>query len=42
MFSNWFSGDDLERYRTSAHKRRIDAIGHGRLIYETVCRVGAR
>ena len=26
MFSNWFSGDDLERYRTSRHKQRIDAI----------------
>jgi site-specific recombinase XerD/Arc/MetJ-type ribon-helix-helix transcriptional regulator len=26
MFSNWFSGDDLERYRTSPHKQRIDAI----------------
>jgi len=26
MFSNWFSGDDLERYRTSAHKGRIDGI----------------
>jgi hypothetical protein len=26
MFSNWFSRDDLERYRTSKHKRRIDAI----------------
>jgi site-specific recombinase XerD len=26
MFSNWFSGDDLEDYRTSAHKQRIDAI----------------
>lgn len=26
MFSNWFSGDDLKRYRTSPHKQRIDAI----------------
>ena len=26
MFSNWFSGDDLEHYRASAHKRRIDVI----------------
>lgn len=26
MFSNWFSGDDRERYRTSAHKQRIDAL----------------
>lgn len=26
MFSNWFSGDDLEHYRTSSHKQRIDAI----------------
>jgi integrase/recombinase XerD len=26
MFSNWFSGDDLERYRTSPHKGRIDGI----------------
>src|SRR5215472_5376028 len=26
MFSNWFSGDDLERYRTSPHKQRIDTI----------------
>ena len=26
MFSNWFSGDDLERYRRSPHKQRIDAI----------------
>jgi site-specific recombinase XerD/Arc/MetJ-type ribon-helix-helix transcriptional regulator len=26
MFFNWFSGDDLERYRTSPHKQRIDAI----------------
>ena len=26
MFSNWFSGDDLEHYRTSPHKQRIDAI----------------
>jgi hypothetical protein len=27
MFSNWFSGDDRERYRTSAHKQRIDFVG---------------
>ena len=27
MFSNWFSGDDLERYRTSPHKERIDGMG---------------
>jgi site-specific recombinase XerD len=26
MFSNWFSGDDIERYRTSPHKQRIDSI----------------
>ena len=26
MFSNWFSGDDLEHYRASPHKQRIDAI----------------
>ena len=26
MFSEWFSGDDLEHYRTSPHKQRIDAI----------------
>lgn len=26
MFSNWYSGDDLERYRTSPHKQRIDRI----------------
>src|SRR5215210_828035 len=26
MFSNWFSGDDLEHYRTSPHKQRIDTI----------------
>ena len=26
MFSNWFSGDDLEHYRTSPHKQRIDRI----------------
>src|SRR5690242_3013783 len=26
MFSNWFCGDDFERYRTSPHKQRIDAI----------------
>jgi hypothetical protein len=27
MFSNWFSGDDLEHYRMSPHKQRIDSIG---------------
>jgi site-specific recombinase XerD len=26
MFSNWFSGDALDRYRTSPHKERIDRI----------------
>lgn len=26
MFSNWFCGDDIERYRTSPHKQRIDVI----------------
>lgn len=26
MFSNWFSGDDLERYRTSPHKQRMDGV----------------
>ena len=26
MFSNWFSRDDLEDYRTSPHKQRIDAV----------------
>ena len=26
MFSNWFSGDDLEHYRRSPHKQRIDAV----------------
>lgn len=26
MFSNWFSGDDLERYQTSPHKQRFDGI----------------
>jgi integrase len=31
MFSNWFSGDDLERYRTSPHKGRIDGIASGLL-----------
>jgi len=31
MFSNWFSGDDLERYRTSPHKQRIDAIANSLL-----------
>jgi hypothetical protein len=27
MFSDWFSGDDCERYRTSAYKQRIDHFG---------------
>ena len=27
MFSQWFSGDDCERYRTSPHKHRIDQVG---------------
>jgi site-specific recombinase XerD len=27
MFSNWFSGDSREQYRTSAHKQRIDHVG---------------
>jgi Arc/MetJ-type ribon-helix-helix transcriptional regulator len=31
MFSNWFSGGDLERYRTSPHKQRIDGIASGLL-----------
>jgi integrase/recombinase XerD len=31
MFSNWFSGDDRERYRTSPHKHRIDLVGRGLL-----------
>ena len=31
MFSNWFSGDDLEIYRTSPHKQRIDAIANSLL-----------
>src|SRR5215472_11882156 len=37
MFSNWFSGDDLERYRTSPHKQRIDVIASSllRLRYAT-------
>jgi len=37
MFSNWFSGDDLERYRTSPHKQRIDGIASSllRLRYAT-------
>src|SRR5262249_49317456 len=37
MFSNWFSGDDLERYRTSPHKQRIDGIASSllRLQYAT-------
>lgn len=37
MFSDWFSGDDLERYRTSPHKQRIDGIASSllRLRYAT-------
>src|SRR5438067_1452588 len=31
MFSNWFSGDDRERYRASPHKHRIDVVGRGLL-----------
>jgi len=27
MFSQWFSGEDRERYLASPHKRRIDHIG---------------
>jgi integrase len=27
MFSNWFSGDDRDHYRTSPHKQRIDRVG---------------
>jgi site-specific recombinase XerD len=27
MFSQWFSGGDCERYRTSLHKHRIDQVG---------------
>ncbi len=27
MFSQWFSGGDCERYRTSSHKCRIDQVG---------------
>jgi hypothetical protein len=27
MFSNWFSGDDCGRYRTSPHKQRMDHVG---------------
>jgi hypothetical protein len=27
MFSEWFSGGDCERYRTSPHKQRIDQVG---------------
>jgi integrase/recombinase XerD len=27
MFSNWFSGNDREKYRTSPHKQRIDCLG---------------
>ena len=27
MFSSWFSGEDCERYRTSAYKQRIDHVG---------------
>jgi integrase/recombinase XerD len=34
MFSNWFSGDDLEHYRTSPHKQRIDAIASSLLRLE--------
>ena len=37
MFSNWFSGDDLERYRTSPHKQRIDSVASNllRLCYKS-------
>ena len=37
MFSNWFSGDDLDHYRTSPHKQRIDGIASSllRLRYAT-------
>jgi integrase len=37
MFSNWFSGDDLERYRASPHKQRIDRVASSllRLRYAT-------
>jgi site-specific recombinase XerD len=28
MFSNWFSGDDRERYRKSPHKQRVDFVGN--------------
>src|SRR6266496_564609 len=27
MFSNWFSGDECEQYRTSPHKQRMDHVG---------------
>jgi integrase len=27
MFSNWFSGDECERYRTSPYKQRMDHVG---------------
>jgi integrase/recombinase XerD len=27
MFSNWFSGNDREKYRTSPYKQRIDRLG---------------
>ena len=27
MFSQWFSGEDRERYLASPHKHRIDHIG---------------
>jgi integrase/recombinase XerD len=27
MFSDWFSGDECEQYRTSPHKQRIDQVG---------------
>ena len=37
MFSNWFSGDEVERYRTSPHKQHIDGIASSllRLRYAT-------
>ncbi len=31
MFSNWFSGDECERYRTSPHKQRMDRVGNSLL-----------
>jgi site-specific recombinase XerD len=31
MFSNWFTGDAQERYRTSPHKQRIDDLGRSLL-----------